>query len=101
METDGWSGEKRVSVPPSPSDYISSNHLDLLLQHHQSVEVSPGSADNRSSCPAPQATGLWLNPHFHFYWLRYGCGFVASPPHLLVFQLFHHRWKKLLAMISF
>ena len=57
METDGRSGEKRVSVPPSPSDYISSNCLALLLQHHQSVEVSPGSADNRP--PLPPTAGHW------------------------------------------
>ena len=100
VETDGRSGDRCASVPHSPSDYISSNCLALLLLHPP-VRGSE-SRFCRQTPPSPQkATGLWLNPHSHSHWLRCGHGFVPSPPHLLVSQLSHHIWEKLPALISF
>lgn len=99
VETDGCS--HAVPAPPFPRDYTQ--------QPPGSVAPTPPVSGSESrfcrQLPPPHPHcrhwALVASISTFFYWLRYGCGFVASHPHLLAFQLFHHRWKKLPAMISF
>ena len=80
VETDGRSGERCASVPPSPSDYVSSNSLALLLLHPP-VHGSESRFCRQTPASPQKATGLWLNPHSHSHWLVWSwlCS-LPSPP---------------------